>query len=259
MHSINTSLIVKLCVVFTLTLVCLQLSSSSYLSITNNLPSLRLPKSPYGTCVVHLIIIDYDSLSRDTAQQFLLDNYNSSIWTVSVFERRFRQIPNRIVGFQEECTITVFSDRENPFSRKGDWDLLKNFFIVNSLYSFLSRGKFSIFLILRFYCGHPDTGDLARYPVSVFIHYLKCDAGKFTTKRFPGFVLDQRRNAYKKRKRNYAIYSPKEIARKEIEVNFLTPDIIDQYMDCTTFQTVSLKISQITCSQVLYLAQHLTR
>jgi len=156
----------------TFPLVCVQ-PSNSYLSIKNNLPQLRLPKSPYGTCIVHLIIIDYDSLSRDTAQQFLLDNYNSSIWTVSVFEKRFRQVPNPMVGFQEECTITVFSDRENPFSRKGDWNLLKNSLIVNSLYSLISRGEFSIFLILRFYCGHPVTGDLVRYPISVFIHYLK--------------------------------------------------------------------------------------
>jgi len=187
----------------------------------------------------------------------LLDNYNSSIWTV--FERRFRQVPNPIVNFHEECTITVFSDRENPFTRKRNWDLNKNSFIIEFLYALLSRGKFSIFLILRFFCERPVPGDLVRYPVSIFIHYLNCVSPEFKTEGFPGFVLDQRRNAYKRRERSYSMYSQKEVTdNKGICINFLMEESRKDFMDCTTFHKLALTSSKMACSQVLYLAQHLS-
>jgi len=253
------SLIFKTCLAFVFTLVCLKpISSFLTINIINKFPSLRLPKSPFGTCVVHLMIIEKYYRTLDTAEKFLLDNNNASLWTVSRVKKRFRVVPNPIVGFHEECTITVFSDRVYPFSKKRNWDLMKNSAIYDSFYVYLLRGRYSIFLILRFYCEHPVTGYLGRYPISVFIHYLNCNSREFATKRFPGFVLDQRGNAYKKREKSYSIYSPKETTREGIYIYFFTPEKRIRYMDCTTFQTVSLTIFQITCSQAVYLAQHLS-
>jgi len=246
---------------FAFSLGCLK-PTSTYLSARNNLPSLRLPKSPFGTCVIHLIIIGYDFSSRDTAEQLLLDNTNKSVWTVSQFlKNKYRKAPNPILDFQEECAITVFSDKENPFSTETDWDLMKNSFIADSLYAFLLRGKNSIFLILRFYCQHPVTGNLRKYPISIFIHYMNCDSQELSTERFPGFVLNQRVNENKRRKQSYSFYSAKEITLKEeVYINFLATDRIDKYvdMDCTSFHMVSLKNSEIPCPQDLYLAQHLS-
>jgi len=95
------------------------------------------------------------------AESLLKINYVAYVWTVWKQTERKISIPVSSIRFYEICT--VFADTPFPKDESFDWDYIKLIRIKYSHYSLLSRGQYSMYIILRLKCEHPKFVEHIKY------------------------------------------------------------------------------------------------
>jgi len=164
---INKTFIILLGIFFQSTLL---LTEEQKLDFTRE--DLLLPISPYGPCVIHLTIFEDFYETLDMAESFLKVNYLAHVWTVWKQTDRKISIPVRSIRYYEICAFTVFADTPFPQSQSIDWDYVKLIRIKYSHYSLLSRGQYSMYIILRLKCEHPKFVEHMKYSTTLVVTYL---------------------------------------------------------------------------------------